>query len=224
MTGDNGFIVLHRKMMNWEWYRDVNTRSLFIHLLLMANHKEQKWHGQTIQRGQLITGRKALAEQTGLSEQQIRTCLTRLKSTSEITINPTNKYTLVTLTNYSLYQDKPKNQPANQPATQPSINQQSTTNNNVNKGNKREEGANAPPTKISQDWNPCQRNTEWMDDAGLSEAEKRKVTKEFRDFWFFSGTKKKNWNLAFRKNPKVAGAVNRAAAKQPEQQPWENAL
>ena len=50
-----GWIKLHRKILDWEWYDDINTKVLFLHLLLTANHEEQKWRGKIIERGQLIT-------------------------------------------------------------------------------------------------------------------------------------------------------------------------
>ena len=99
-----GWIKIHRKMVDWEWYLDINTKTLFFHLLLTANHKEKKWRGQTIERGQLITSISHLAKETGLTCQQIRTSLNKLKSTNEITTKATNKYTLINIEKYSDYQ------------------------------------------------------------------------------------------------------------------------
>lgn len=138
-----GWICLHRQLLDWEWYSDINTKTLFIHCLLKANHKPKKWQGMDVPAGGFITGRKVLSVETGLSEQQVRTSLTRLKSTSDITITSTSKYSLVTLTNWASYQDKELNQPSKQPASQPAsnqhltsiqpaFNQHLTTNNNVN--------------------------------------------------------------------------------------------
>ena len=70
-----GWISLYRKFMNWQWYKNSNVKSVFIHLLLSANHKDEEWNGKTIKRGQVITSREHLAVATGLSIQQVRTCL-----------------------------------------------------------------------------------------------------------------------------------------------------
>ena len=127
-----GWIKLHRSLLDWEWYDDANTCRLFIHLLLRANHKPKNWRGIAINTGQLLTGRKVLAEQTGLSEQQVRTSLNKLKSTNEITIKSTSHNSLITLVCWESYQQN--NQEDNQAVTkqQPTDNQAVTTNKNVN--------------------------------------------------------------------------------------------
>jgi hypothetical protein len=99
-----GWIKLHRKILDWQWYGDLNTRALFIHLLLKANHEEKKWMGITVGRGQIITGRIKLAEEVGLTQRQVRTSLSKLKSTNEVTSKSTNKYTVITINNYDEYQ------------------------------------------------------------------------------------------------------------------------
>lgn len=103
---DSGWVCLHRGFLGWEWYDDINTKVLFFHLILTANHKQKKWRGQVIERGQLITGLMSLSEQTGLSVRSIRTSLNKLKSTGELTIQTTNRFSLITLCNYNKYQDK----------------------------------------------------------------------------------------------------------------------
>ncbi len=40
MGSIGGYIALHRQMLNWEWYKNTNTKVLFIHLLLKANYKD----------------------------------------------------------------------------------------------------------------------------------------------------------------------------------------
>jgi len=121
-----GWIILHRQMVNWEWYDDLPTFRLFVHLILTANHKPRKWKGKCIGRGQKLTSRAKLAEETGLSEQQIRTCLNRLKSTGEITIDSTNKETVISICNYDTYQAKGEatNQRINRGSTAPTASDQ----------------------------------------------------------------------------------------------------
>ena len=99
-----GYIKLDRKVVNWEWYQDSNTFRVFIHLLLNATHKDIRWKGIPINKGQLITGRKKLSTELKLSERSIRTCIERLISTNEITIETTNRFSIVTICKYVYYQ------------------------------------------------------------------------------------------------------------------------
>lgn len=128
-----GWICLYKKLTNWEWYQDGNTCRLFIHLLLLANYEDKRWHGILIKRGQLITSSEHLAKDLNLSRQQIRTALNKLKSTNEITTQSTNKYTLVTIEKYEDYQRNDNE--SNQQKSQQDNNQITTTNNitNINK-------------------------------------------------------------------------------------------
>ena len=136
----NGFIALYRSLLSWGWHADPATGWLFVNLLLMANWEDGEWQGKPIKRGQLVTGRKALAAQTGLSEQTVRTSLNRLKSTNEITIASTNKFSVITIVNYGKFQDVPEmptsTLTSNLTSGQPATNQQLTTNEQEEQGNK----------------------------------------------------------------------------------------
>lgn len=101
-----GHIKIDRKILNWEWYSDYKMVHLFLHLLIKANYKENKWQGRTIKRGQLITGINKLSGNTGLSVSQTRTCLNKLQITGEITIEVTNKYSIITICKYDTYQSE----------------------------------------------------------------------------------------------------------------------
>ena len=141
-----GWISLHRKFLDWQWYTDANVMRLFIHLLIKANHTKKIWRDITINRGELITGRKQLSAELQLSEQVIRTTLKKLEKTQEITIKSTNKYSIITVCNYDSYQDNNNdaNQQVNQQITnnQPTNNQQITTTNNDNNLNNDNNGNN----------------------------------------------------------------------------------
>ena len=120
-----GWIKIHRRLLNWEWWDDHNTTRLFIYCLLKANHSNAKWRGQDIKRGQFITGLNSLSAETGITLQSIRTSLKKLKSTNELTIKTNNKNSLVTVINYDLYQEKNE---TNKPTNKQLTNNQQTTN------------------------------------------------------------------------------------------------
>lgn len=98
------FIKLDRKITEWEWFTDANTLKLWIYLLVNANYKDGSYKGIEIKRGQLVTGRKKLAERLGMSERQIRSQLEHLQTTNEVTIKATNKYSIITIVKYDFYQ------------------------------------------------------------------------------------------------------------------------
>lgn len=99
-----GWIKLHRKFLEWEWIQDPKMVSLFIHILIHANHEQKRWKGVLVDRGQMITGLRSLSANTGISMRSLRTCLERLKSTHEVTIKTTHKFSIITITKWDTYQ------------------------------------------------------------------------------------------------------------------------
>lgn len=138
-----GWIKLHRKLADWEWYDDAVVKAVFIDLLIQANHQENTWHGQVIKRGSLVTSLSTIAGRNGLTIQQVRTALQKLEKTGEINKQSTNKNTLIIVLNYERYQEFKDDenidyqQTDNIQATinQQSNNNQSTTNKNVKNDN-----------------------------------------------------------------------------------------
>lgn len=133
----NGWIKLHRKILDWEWFTSPSTLQLFIYLLLRANKEDKKWRGILIKRGQLVTSVATISEETKLSTQQVRTSLNRLKSTNEITSKTTNSFTLVTVCKYESYQlYEEVEQQTKQQALQQTNNKQITNKQQQLKNNK----------------------------------------------------------------------------------------
>ena len=87
----SGYISLHRKLLDWEWYNDNNTKILFIHCLLKANWEDKNWQGILIKRGSFITSIETLSNELKLTNQSIRTSLSKLEKTNEI-IKKSTKY------------------------------------------------------------------------------------------------------------------------------------
>lgn len=122
----SGWVKIHRQILEWEWYDDINTCRLFFHLLIKANHKERNYKGKVVSVGETLTGLDKLSCETNLSVQQIRTSLNKLKSTNEITINSTSQGTVIKVVNYEKYQVV-TNEPTNEQQTN---NKRVTTNKN----------------------------------------------------------------------------------------------
>ena len=101
---DNEFIKIYRKMLSWEWYADVNTKTLFLHCLLKANWKDGSWHGYTYKRGQFITSLTTLARETGLTVKQVRTALKHLERTGEVASWHDSKIRIITVISYDSFQ------------------------------------------------------------------------------------------------------------------------
>ena len=150
-----GWIKLHRQLLEWEWYDEPDTFRLFLHCLLKANHKDNKYRGQIVKAGSFLTSRELLSNETGLSIQKIRTSLERLELTNEITSKKSKKGTVLQIVKYNNYQqdnqqDNPRNnQRFNQQLTnnQPTVNQQLTTNKNE-KNEKNEKNDNKNDIKF----------------------------------------------------------------------------
>jgi hypothetical protein len=126
-----GWIKFHRKFIKWEWFKRPHMFHLFGYMLMMACHEDTPWNGIILKRGQLAVGRHSLSANTGISAQSVRTCITKLKSTNEITIKSTNQYSIITIINYDHYNylpEKSTNESTNDLTNdQPTTNQRPTT-------------------------------------------------------------------------------------------------
>ena len=98
------FIKIDRKILQWEWWHDINTFRLFVYMLLSAYWKDGSYKGKDVQRGSFPATIPFLARETNLTENEIRTALKHLQSTGEITVKSTNKFSVFTVNNYDLYQ------------------------------------------------------------------------------------------------------------------------
>ena len=111
-----GWIKVHRSLLKWEWYDDINTKTVFLHLLLTVNATDERWHGIEVKRGSRISSFAKLAAETKLSVDKVRTAIAHLESTGEITRSPHAKYTVFTIKNYDTYQEVPNSTPNNSQA------------------------------------------------------------------------------------------------------------
>lgn len=202
---DQGWITLHRKLQDWEWYTSPNHVFFLIHLLLKANHKDGKWRGHSYKRGDVLTSLSKLQDETGLSKQNIRTILKNLDKTGEINTLPNTKLTHISICKYDIYQrlgDQP-NTPTNTELTQSqhTPNTDLTTNNNdnnYNNENNNNRNIFRPPT-ISEVQEYCKERGNSVD------AEHFLDHNETRGWFTSNGKKMKCWKSAVRTWEKYQG-------------------
>lgn len=109
----SGYIKIDRKILDWEWYQNEHTKNVFLHCLLKANWKDGNFKGNLIKRGSFVTSIKKISLELDLTEDEVRTAIKHLIDTGEITKQTTNKYSVITVSNYELYQDVPEQIPNN---------------------------------------------------------------------------------------------------------------
>lgn len=98
------YIKIDRKILDWEWYSNINTCRLFIHMILRANWKEGRFEGKIIPRGSFVSSYPTLEKETQLTNREIRTAIDHLKATGELTVKTSNRYSIFTINNYNQYQ------------------------------------------------------------------------------------------------------------------------
>lgn len=105
---NRGYVKLWRKSLDKGWIKNHKLWAFWSWCLLMTTHKEfdaivglQVIH---LMPGQFIFGRKKAAEETRLTEREIRTILDFLKKAGNLTVKTTNKFSVITITNWSTYQ------------------------------------------------------------------------------------------------------------------------
>ena len=189
----SGWIKLHRKLLEWEWYDDVNTSRLFVHLMLTANHRDNKWRGIEIKRGSRLTSLDKLSSETNLSVSKIRTSIKKLISTNEIASKSHSQHTVFTMFNYDMYQgdDKQDDKPV---ANKSQTNDKQIATNKNEKNEKNEK--NYIYQQIADAWNEC--FPELSQVAKLSVKRKSLLNaciKEFKVEYGFD--KSENWTKLF---------------------------
>lgn len=124
---DGSYIKLSRGLLDWEWYSDINTTRVFIHMLLKANWRDGNFKGVPVPRGSFVSSIGKLASETGLTEREIRTAILHLKTTGEVTSKTTNKFTVFSVVKYDLYQASDKQNVSQEPSKRHSNDIQTTT-------------------------------------------------------------------------------------------------
>jgi hypothetical protein len=144
-----GYIKLYRSLLDNPMVNKSDYASLWIHLLLMANHKETTFifnnKKETLKAGQLITGRKKLSKITGVSQSQVYKILKYLEMEQQIEQQSNSHFTTITILNWDKYQgngttkEQPKRQLSNsQVTTEEQLSNTYKNDKNVKNDNKKD--------------------------------------------------------------------------------------
>lgn len=103
-----GWIRLHRQALLNGWLQNHRLWAFWCYCLLKASHQAievtvgyQRVH---LSAGQFIFGRMAAAKELKMTERQIRTCQTSLISTGNLSVQTSNKFSVITVINWDSYQ------------------------------------------------------------------------------------------------------------------------
>ena len=195
----NGFILLHRKITEWEWYQNPNTFRVFLHCLLKANFTDGRFEGKDIKRGQFVTSLPSLSDQTSLSIRQVRVALDHLIMTGELTNKSFSKYRIITVVNYDKYQNDDRQNDSQMTDKRQTDDSQMTDKcqqyNNNNKNNKNNKNNNhsifIPPTKEDVE--------QYCDEKGIFGFDAERFIDYYTSKgWMIGKNKMKDWKAAVR--------------------------
>lgn len=140
---NNGFINIHRKILDNPISKKPHWAWLWIYLLLRANWDDTSiiWNGELrkISKGSFVTGRNSLSKQTGIPASTIEDILKYLETQQQIRQEKNNKYRVITIVNWERYQ-KSDSKSNNKATTKQQL---ADTDNNINKDNKENKRAEA---------------------------------------------------------------------------------
>lgn len=203
-----GWVKLHRSISSSAISDNPELLALWVHLLVSASHtdRQQPVGNQIIdlKQGELIYGRDKFSLKTGLTIAKLRASISMLEKLNQITIKTTNKFSIISITNWHLYQqDNQQNT-----STSPTDNQQATTDKNV----KNVKNVSGKPLVTFARWLEIVKESgeevlpdnsavfEYAKDAELDIAYLRLAWVEFKARYSTDDKRYKDWRSVFLKN------------------------
>jgi hypothetical protein len=103
-----GWIKLHRQLIERGWLKNPKLLTFWIYCLLKATHQPVKakvgYQEVDLEAGQFIFGLRKASDESFLSVRTIRTCLDFLRKAGNLTIKTTNRFSIISIINWELYQ------------------------------------------------------------------------------------------------------------------------
>ncbi len=106
MANKSTFIKLDRNILRWMWYNNGNVFRVFVHLLLIAGVETRVVGTHLLARGDVLTSLESMQQRLNMSKQELRTALSTLKKTGEITQFKVGRNVVYHVENYDYYQGR----------------------------------------------------------------------------------------------------------------------
>ena len=196
---NEGWVKIYRSLTDhWVWQdKPFSKGQAWMDLLLMVNHSEKKvlidGKLENVERGQTVSSIRKLCDRWGWSNTKVKNFLKMLKSDSMIHVKSDTKKTVITIVNYSVYQDSENEKTT--PKRQSSDTETTPKHTNKNEKNDKNEKKNnikrfTPPT-YEQVSGYCKERNNTVD------------ANVFIDFyeskgWMVGKNKMKDWKAAVR--------------------------
>jgi hypothetical protein len=108
MSKLTGWIKIHRQISEKAFYQKSEYFHLWLHLLLRANHHPSEFIFNNVptslKAGQLLTGRKKLSAETGISESKVERILKYFQSAHQIEQKTFNRFRIITIKGWNKFQ------------------------------------------------------------------------------------------------------------------------
>jgi hypothetical protein len=106
----NGFVLIHKKILENPVFVKAELLQLFIYCIIKANYKDNNgfiFNGkiESVKRGSFITGQIQLSKELKQSQSSVYRRLKLLEQLGYISLKVNNRFTLVTVLKYETYQD-----------------------------------------------------------------------------------------------------------------------
>ena len=108
-----GYIKIHRKIKQWQHYKEPAIKAVFVDLLLDAAHKPTWQSGVRLAVGECISSTRTLAANNGLAAHTVTKALNLLIESGEIARRRVGNTTIFKILKYADYQDKSSKSVAN---------------------------------------------------------------------------------------------------------------
>lgn len=152
-----GWVKVYRDLLDKPIFHNEKLLKVFVWCMLKAYHKEcEQLIGRQkvmIKPGQFPTGRHKASQELGMAPSTVWDYLKLLEANNTINITSNNKYSVVTLVNWALYQSETPSSDSKRDSTsdkKPTANgQQMDTNKNVKKGKNEKKVVYAPNVRMT---------------------------------------------------------------------------